>query len=175
MFANDYAVATGTGIAVVYDADGNLVDDTQTFEIFVDDAVYDADGNYVMTGNADLGNTVQDAVTRKYDPELHAAVAGDLRRLDAGRPRPGRPRRHGGNVYVVGTTYRTGRQGNGFIAVYDGDGSPLWGDEYNTMDIDLEEGWRAVATDATGDVVVVGFAPVLGQQNDGFVRKYHPL
>jgi cysteine-rich repeat protein len=176
VFGDDYMGETGTGIALVYDADGALQDaQTQTFDMFVDDAVYDADGNIVLTGNADLGNTAIDAVTRKYDPgftQIWQAVFDGSMQDDFGQ---GVFVDGAGNVVVAGMTQRTGEQGNGFVAVFDADGVALWSDEYNTMDIDLEESWSAAAVDAMGDVVVVGYAPVLGHQNDGFTRKYHPL
>ncbi len=176
VFGNDFETDVGTGFALVFDADGALQDaDTQSFDIFVDDAVFDADGNIVIAGNGDLGNTLVDAVTRKYDPAFtqlwQAAFDGSMDVDTVG----GVHVDAAGNVYTVGTTFRTGEQGNGFVAAYDADGNALWGDEYNTVDVDLEEGWSAVAADAMGDVVVVGFAPVLGHQSDAFTRKYHPL
>lgn len=176
VFGNDSVDATtAAGVLAVYDGDGNLLDDTQTFDFVVRDVAVDADGNYVVVGQGDLGNTLDDAVVRKYDPdfaELWTASFDGSTDVDlASGVHVGAD----GNVYVAGTTFRTGEQGNGFVAVWDADGNALWSDEYNTMDVDLEDGFTGVSTDAMGDVVVVGFATILGHQTDAVVRKYHPL
>lgn len=176
VFGNDSVDATtAAGVVAIYDADGNLVDDSQTFDFVVRDATYDADGNFVVVGQGDLGNTLDDAIVRKYAPdftEIWSVTFDGSTDIDLAS---GVHVAADGTVYAAGTTYRTGQQGNGFVAAWDADGNPLWSDEYNTMDVDLEDGFTGVYADANGDVVVVGFATILGHQTDALVRKYHPL
>ena len=176
VFGNDSVDATSAaGVAAIYDADGNLVDDSQTFDFVVRDVAVDGDGNYLVAGQGDLGNTLDDAVVRKYDAsfaEIWTATFDGSMDIDLAS---GVHVAADGTVYAAGTTYRAGEQGNGFVAAWDVDGNPLWSDEYNTMDVDLEDGFSGVFADANGDVVVVGFATILGHQTDAVVRKYHPL
>jgi cysteine-rich repeat protein len=175
VFAHDYENFMSTGRVVVYDSDGV----EQPAQGFTDDlafnaAQWDADGNMVVTGYAAPSNTLLDVVTRKYDPDFtqiwEAVFDGAL---DFDFPY-GLHVDDAGNVYVVGIMNRVNEQGNAFIAVYDADGIPLWGDEFND-ELDIDESWSGVGTDAMGDVVIGGYAPVFGQQSDTFVRKYHPL
>jgi cysteine-rich repeat protein len=174
-FGSDYENLMSTGSLVVYDADGvEQVALAQTFDISISGAGWDADGNIVLTGYGAPANTLLDVITRKYDPDFtqlwEAVFDGaldfdfpyDLHVDDTG------------NVYVVGRMSRVNEQGNAFVEAYDADGNPLWGDEFNG-DLDIDEAWYGVSSDANGDVVVGGFSPVLGQQGDAFVRKYHPL
>ena len=91
-------------------------------------------------------NTLLDAITRKYDPDftqIWEAVFDGAFDFDIpyGLHVDG-----AGNVYVVGFSDRVNQQANGFIEVYDADGNPLWGDEYND-ELDIDESWAGVATD----------------------------
>ena len=173
VFVDDYANLMSTGSILAFDADGALLD-AQPSDVAFEAAAFDADGNFVVTGSAAPANTLLDAVTRKYDPDFtliwEAVFDGSF---DFDFPY-GLHIDDAGNVYVVGYTSRVNEQGNAFIEVYDADGNPLWGDEFND-ELDIDESWSAVATDAMGDVVIGGYAPVLGHQADTFTRKYHPL
>jgi cysteine-rich repeat protein len=78
-------------------------------------------------------------------------------------------------TYVVGASARNGQQENGRLFVLDDDGQPRWGDEHDQPDANLGDAFHDVAIAPDGDVVVVGFETVLGEQTNAFVRKYHPL
>lgn len=176
VFAQDYENFMSTGRFIVYDADGMpQAGREQTDDVAFERAIWNADGDMIVTGSAAPTNTLLDVVTRKYDAgftQIWEVVYDGA--LDFDFPY-GMHVDEAGNVYVVGVTYRVNEQGNSFVQVYDGDGNALWSDEYNDAELDITEAWYGVATDANGDVVVAGFEPVLGQQNDTFVRKYHPL
>jgi cysteine-rich repeat protein len=174
VFGGDPDPYERSGFVQAYDADGVAQGDAQIFDFYVHGAVADGDGGFVVAGYGDPGSTV-DAIVRKYDASFAEQWAveydgaanfdfGYAVQLDAA-----------GNVYLVGISARTGEQDNGFVAAYDGDGNPLWGDQYNTVDVDLGEAWNGVAIDPDGDVVVAGYATLLGHQSDAFVRKYHAL
>ncbi|MBC8072424.1 MAG: hypothetical protein IAG13_29140 [Deltaproteobacteria bacterium] len=164
------------GIARVYGADGMLRDAaSQDFDFYVSSGARDGDGNIVLVGYAEANNTGVDAEIRKYDPSFtelwSVSYDGSLDDDIA----DGVHIDGDGNVVVVGTTYRVNQQANALVAAWDADGNPLWSDSYNTADVDLGEQWYGVATDATGEVVVAGYATILGHQGDVLVRKYRPL
>ncbi len=174
VFAQDYVNAMSTGRVLEYDADGAPQGEPQTFDLAFTSAVWTADGNIVTTGYAAPSNTLLDAVTREYDPDfvqIWEAVFDGALEFDFPRAVQVGPE---GNVYVVGAMSRAGEQDNAFLVAYDADGTALWSDEYND-ELDIDEAWLGVAVDGAGDVVVAGYEPVLGQQSNTFVRKYHPL
>ncbi|HWB74739.1 MAG TPA: hypothetical protein VG755_07280 [Nannocystaceae bacterium] len=176
VFARDYQNFMSTGRVIVYDADG-VEQPAQGFtdEVAFSDARWDPDGNMIVTGYAAPSNTLLDVITRKYDPDFTQVWESVFDgALDFDFPY-GMHVDGAGNVYVVGILSRVNQQGNAFIAAYDTDGNPRWGDEYNVEDLDIDEAWYAVGSDAMGDVVVGGFAPMLGEQSNAFTRKYHPL
>jgi hypothetical protein len=176
VFCQDYVNARSTnGRVLVYDGDGNQQGDAQTFDLVFTNAVWDSAGNLVVTGFAAPANNGFDVVTRKYDLDLAMiweAVFDGANGFDFPH---GLQLDASDNAYVVGSMDRVGQQANAFVEAYDADGNALWGDEYNDDVLNIGEEWRGVAIDAMGDVIVGGYAPMLGQQADTFVRKYHPL
>ncbi len=165
-----------TGIVLAYDADGVALDaDTHEFDHFINDMAFDADGNVVVVGSNVPANTFNDFVTAKYDDtwtELWS-VSKDLAGSDDFPI--GLSVGASGNVYVAGAGQRVNESFNAVLVAYDADGAPLWGDEWNVMDADLDEQFSATAEDASGDLIVVGYETVLGEQSNALVRKYHAL
>lgn len=76
----------------------------------------------------------------------------------------------GGNTYSVGST--SPRCGYGWIAKYSPAGDRLWDRQIDATGC---SGAKGVAVDATGNVVVAGFASAAKDQDPvGFVAKYAP-
>jgi cysteine-rich repeat protein len=76
-----------------------------------------------------------------------------------------------GTVYVAGWEYISGEGRNVWVRQYSAGGVAGWTQTYNGPDDANDEGW-GVATDSGGNVIVIGFTPVAGQENDVWIRKY---
>lgn len=141
------------GAGIVRSADGTFLvagsdSEDQGFETDYDIRSYTA-------GLAPQWSTVLDSASD--DDTAHAIAIGE-----------------GEMAYVVGASGRAGEQENGRLYAIDHGGQTWWGDEHDGP-ADLEDSFESVAVDPSGNVVVVGFESVLGEQTNTLVRMYRPL
>lgn len=163
-------------ILLFYDGEGMAQPaDTISFETWPNDIARTADG-HALVGNHEPANTLEDIRTWTVDADWMEIWAADhdgaSHDVDIGQSVAIGPM---GEVVAAGYEFVANEQGNGWVGGYRADGTPWWSDSYNNEDANLGDFYEAVAIDSTGDVIVVGSETVLGQQNNAFVRKYHPL
>ncbi len=133
------------GRGVTFESGGDVVVAGQVYGGSYDVRVrrYNEAGNSVWTRSYDGGLT---------DDGTDAAIDGDA-------------------LYVVGSTFVSATDPNGWIRRYDLDGTAIWSREYASADEGGDQAW-SVAVDPAGDVVVVGLsAPEVGTPQ-GWIRKY---
>lgn len=75
-----------------------------------------------------------------------------------------------GNVYVCGTTQRTGGDTDSVVLKYDASGTLKWQTIYDPEG--LTDGARAIGLDAAGDVYVAGWSATSGSGNDVYTAKF---
>jgi len=148
---------------------------TVTLDTWTNDFVQAGEGR-ALVGNHEPANTLEDIRTWMVDATWteiwsagHDGAGHDVDIGDSVAVGPS------GEVVAAGYEFRVNQQANAWVGAYHSDGSPWWSDSYNNEDANLGESYDAVAIDSAGDVIVVGSETVLGQQDNAFVRKYHPL
>lgn len=126
--------------------------------------VVDADGNVIVTGRSHGGATGEDYATIKYD----GVTGAPLWTAHYDGPVSSKDRANAvavdanGDIFVTGGSYGAiGRDDAEFdfaTVKYDGDtGAPLWVARYNGPGFHVDEA-RAIAIDASGDVVITGYS-----------------
>ncbi len=76
-----------------------------------------------------------------------------------------------GNVYVTGSEYVNGQNGNIWVRKYDPSGKELWTKTYNGTYNGYDEG-SDIAVDGSDNVYVIGYESVTEEENNIWVRKY---
>lgn len=164
------------GLVLVYDTDGvAAVDPPQTFtDYFPRDWVYDADGRAVTGNTTDVGRGIVTTYDDTWTVGWTAQYSDNAMVYDVGY---GVARAADGGAVMVGLSSHPPQSNNAYVAAYGPDGAVLWIDRFNDMDTNdaaLNQSFDAVAIDGNGDVTVVGEVQRLGEQNNVFVRRYHP-
>ncbi|MBA7552548.1 hypothetical protein ES705_45116 [subsurface metagenome] len=160
-----------------YDFDGNEVW-TQTHNGTADDwdggsgIAVDGNGNVYVVGWEKVTDQGFNIWVRKYDPngnklwtKTHNGMANDN---DQGY---GIAVDENGNVYVTGSEYVDGQDGNVWVRKYDSSGKELWTETYNGTYNGYDAG-SDIAVDRSGNVYVIGHEWVTEDENNIWVGKY---
>ncbi len=147
-----------------YDAEGNTQwSATMSGDATAYDIATDPDDNVIALGTVWLPPGQSNLRLRKYDPDggtlwtitelsgIPSALAVDA----------------SGNIYMGGRI-----NGSAWLRKYDGDGALLWEETFDGT-FDATDEINDVATDAAGNVIVVGRTAVAQDDYSAWVRKYN--
>jgi serine-aspartate repeat-containing protein C/D/E len=134
-----------------------------------------ADDAVVVAGYISHGGFNRDVWLRKYDSDgdvLWTATWDDGNSSeDAGHSVAVRP---DGTIAVVGMTPVIATNQDVFLGVWDGSGRLQWQRQFGGQAI-LDDGALAVASDADGNIVIVGLRGVTNTDSDMWIRKYDAI
>jgi hypothetical protein len=134
-----------------------------------------ADDAVVVAGYISHGGFNRDVWLRKYDSDgdvLWTATWDDGNSSeDAGHSVAVRP---DGTIAVVGMTPVIATNQDVFLGVWDGSGRLQWQRQFGGQAI-LDDGALAVASDADGNLVIVGLRGVTNTDSDMWIRKYDAI
>ncbi len=119
--------------------------------------VVDASGNAYVTGTSKGRGTLSDIVTIKYDPQGKVLWTKRYNGTGKGTDEASAITLDAlGNVYVTGSSFGGTKTGQDFITLkYDASGKLLWQKLYHGPG-NGDDGARAIAVDASGNVYVTG-------------------
>jgi|GEM_PF-2036955 len=136
------------------------------------DIAVDGNGNVYVVGYETVSGQGANAWVRKYDANGNALWTrthnGPANSSDVGN---GITVDGSGNVYVAGYERVSGEESNVWVRKYDADGNVVWTQTYNGVDNDRDIGLD-VAVDGSGNVFVIGYETVTGQDKNIWIRKY---
>lgn len=160
-----------------YDGDGNDVW-TKTYNGAADDwdhgsdITVDGSGNVYAAGYETVSGQGANVWVRKYDGNGNViwtrTYNGAANSSDAAN---GIAVDGGGNVYVSGYERVTGQESNVWVRKYDSGGNVVWTQTYNGADNDRDIS-NDIALDESGNVFVIGYQTVTGQDKNIWIRKY---
>jgi len=163
------------GYVLAYDAEGGAQGEPLELGVMVSDATRGPSGDIAVVGQTFSVATSVDISTQLFDAAFAQTWISEFEGVGADFG-GGVAVTATGEVIAVGEATRPGEQRNGVVLAYaPADGAPLWRDEYGDAEALLNDFFAAVAVDGDGDIVVVGFTTVLGQDLNVIVRKYRPL
>lgn len=159
-------------VAAMFDPEGELLwsellADVGGADIGGQGAAFDESGDLYVVGQVYVGS--YDVAVRRYS-ETGTLVWAES--YDGGLNDTGRGIAIAGDaLFVVGGTFASASDSNGWIRRYDLDGSPDWTREFAGDDEASDQTW-AVAVDPTGNVVATGFSSPDGVAAQAWLRKY---